>query len=165
MSRPRKSINVLEANNKNNRLTKEEIESRKKAEEKLQTIVVDKLKAPSFLSARAKREFNKVSKVLSQLKILSENDKAFLAMYANAYDNYIYATLEIETNGITVQKTNTKGYTNTEVNPAVAVQKSCIDTIMRCSSKLGLSVSDRLKIVAPINNEVPSEEENYFNNA
>jgi hypothetical protein len=48
------------------------------------------------------------------------------------------------------------------VSADVQAQQKYIDTIMKCSSKLGLSISDRLKLIVPIQDEKPKNKFSQF---
>ena len=134
-----------------------EIELKKQSEEKLYGDN-SKLKPPVWLSDDAKREFKRVVAEMRNIeafqKILSNLDLVQLAIYCDAYSNYISLSKEIVKEGAITKFTNTKGQTNTIVSPLVQAQMKYVDVIMKCSSKLGLSVSDRLKLVIPDTNKI-----------
>lgn len=151
---------VLELSKKH--YTKNEIEKKKKNEESLYGDN-SRLKAPSWLNGEGKKEFKRVVSEMKEIeafnKMLSNLDLTALAMYSDAYANYIELTKKIHEEGTVCTFTNTKGQTNTIVSPLVQAQMKYIDIIMKCSTKLGLSVSDRLKLVVPDTNKL---EENKF---
>lgn len=153
---------ILELTSKH--YTKEEIENKKKNEESLYGDN-GKLKPPSWLNSEGKKEFKRVVGEMRDIeafnKMLSNLDLTTLAIYSDAYANYVELTKRIHDEGTTCSFTNTKGQTNTIVHPAVQAQMKYIDIIMKCSIKLGLSVSDRLKLVIPNTGKI---EENKFLN-
>ncbi|MDU2123430.1 MAG: phage terminase small subunit P27 family [Clostridium celatum] len=151
---------ILELSKKH--YTKEEIENKKKNEESLYGDN-KKLKSPSWLNEDGKKEFKRVVSEMREIeafnKMLSNLDLTTLAIYSDAYANYVELTKKIHEEGTTCQFTNTKGQTNTIISPLVQAQMKYIDIIMKCSTKLGLSVSDRLKLVVPNTDKM---EENKF---
>lgn len=153
---------ILELSKKH--YTKEEKEEKRKAEESLYGDN-EKLKAPSWLNAEGKKEFKRVVSEMREIeafnKMLSNLDLSTLIIYSDAYANYIELTKKIHEEGATCQFTNTKGQTNTIVSPLVQAQMKYIDIIMKCSTKLGLSVSDRLKLIVPNTDKI---EDNKFIN-
>lgn len=144
-------------------LTKEEIQSRIEAEEKLKTDR-EQLIAPKWLSSVAKKEFNRVVIELTRLKLVDNLDLSILAIYCDAYSKYIELCKTIKEKGLTVEHTNKAGQTNTVISPYVQVQQKYIDVIIKCSSKLGLSISDRLKLVIPGLNKKPKNKFEEFIN-
>lgn len=147
MGRVKKPVALLDSNT----LTKEEKQERLDQESKMKCEC--KLKAPSWLSKDAKKEFNRVVKEMHMIEgindLLSNLDLGMLAIYANAYDNYVKLSIQIETEGIIAEYTNKAGATNTVINATVQAQQKYIDVIIKTSAKLGLSISDRLKLVVP----------------
>ncbi|WIF94308.1 phage terminase small subunit P27 family [Caminicella sporogenes] len=105
----------------------------------------------------AEQEFNRVVEELKELGIVSNLDTTILAIYADAYANYVKITEQLKNEPLTIEYTNKAGATNIIENPLVKTQMKYIDVIMKCSTKLGLSVSDRLKLVVPKQEEKVDE--------
>lgn len=82
-----------------NRRTKAEIEKRKKAEEALKA-AKDKLKPPTWLDKLAKKEFKYIVDQMSELDVLNNLDVHALAMYCDAYSNYVEITKLINETGL-----------------------------------------------------------------
>lgn len=78
-------IDLLLVQGNKNKLTKKEIEARKKAEEKIKPNA-DKIKAPAFLSRTAKLDFNKLAAELQQTEVLTNVDVDLLGWYCWAND-------------------------------------------------------------------------------
>lgn len=144
MARPRKPTKLRTGN-----MTKEEKRKRQKQEEKLRLSNGDLFTVPDFLDNDAKREFKRVVKGLDELEVADNLDFAILAIYADAFSQYIKMTKAINKHGAVTDYTNAAGVTNKTMSAYVQVQQKYIDTIMKCSSKLGLAVSDRLKLIVP----------------
>lgn len=141
-------IDVQLAKGNPNRLTKAEIEKRKKAEEKL-TPKKDKIKCPSWLDKEAKKEWRRIYKELEELNLLTNVDITALAIYCDAYSKYIKANKEIEEKGMFVEYTNKAGATNTIENPAINTAKKYADIIRRMCAEFGLTPSARAKLALP----------------
>lgn len=134
-------------------LTKEEKEVKMASEETVKVVNRKKITPPEWLSLEARKEFNRVVKAFEEIEglnsLLSSLDTVTLAIYADAFFNYKRLTEEIAKGDVVEEYTNKSGATNTVINAKVQAQMKYIDVIMKCSSKLGLSVSDRLKLVVP----------------
>lgn len=128
--------------------TKKELQERKQAQSKMKGNT-DKIFCPQWLDDTAKEEFERVSEELKAIDLICNIDTTILAIYCDAYSNYVQLTQAIQTNGAIQYYVNTKGEENKVVSAEVMAQNKYIDTIMKCSSKLGLSISDRLKLIIP----------------
>lgn len=109
-------------------------------EEKLKTDR-DALLAPDWLDEFAKAEFERVVEEAGNVDLLDNLDLAFVAAYANSFSRYTKAVKNINVNG----DIDSDG----KMNPNVAVQEKYFKQIMACSTKLGLAVTDRLKLIVP----------------
>ena len=161
MAKAVKSINTILAEGNKAHLTKEEIEARKDTESKLKTDR-EQLIAPKWLSTAAKKEFTRVVIELTRLDLVDNLDLSILAIYCDAHSKYIELCKTIKVEGLTIKHTNKAGETNTVISPHVQIQQKYIDVIMKCSTKLGLSISDRLKLVIPKLNEKPKNKFEEF---
>ncbi len=125
-------------------LTKEEKEQRKKLEKKIQTDC--NLEPPTWLNDLAKTEFNRVVNAIkdTEFNLLDNLDLSILAIYAQTYSQYLNITEQL-------QNAETE-----EIHKLYRLQKMQIETIMQCSNKLGLAISDRLRLVLPKKEEKPS---------
>lgn len=150
MARPRKT---LEATKKN--LTKEEIRQRQEGENKIK-LDNKNLKAPAYLSETAKLEFARVVEEASKIEILDNLDLSILAIYCNAYSQYLEITAEIQREEITYRYVTE----DNKISPLINAQDKIIKQIMTCSSKLGLATTDRLKLIVPTKEE--SETNKYL---
>lgn len=149
--RKRKSVDALKGH-----VTKAEKEHRKEQEFLLKGDC-KKLTAPTWLSKDAKKEFARVAKHLIALELISESDLAVIAIYADAYAKFQQATAEINVSGIVTEKQDGEE----RVSPYVIAQQKYVETIMKCSTKLGLFVSDRLKLIVPKTEKVKDEFEEF----
>ena len=154
MARPRKTSANLKR-----KISKEERAQRQAAEEKIKVKTDQLLTPPERLTERARQEFLRVVEESKKLEVLDNLDLTFLIIYAEAWDAYCTCSEEIIKNGMTQVKELTTG--SYEV-PSVYVklQEHYTNIIMRCSSKLGLAVTDRLKIVVP---QVEEKQNKFLN--
>ena len=75
-------------------------------------------------------------------------DLTVLAIYADCYSRYIEAAKAAREFGLTAQSRG--AFT---VSPYVEVADKAATQILKCSTKLGLAVTDRLKLVVPTKEE------------
>lgn len=144
MARPKKPVMLQQG-----RMSNDDKRIRLNQEEKMKH-GVEELYAPEWLDEEAQFEFERVVKELIKIGCVGNLDLTVLAIYADAYSNYIKLTQAIQQNGAVEEYTNTQGATNKVVSSYVLAQVKYADMIFKCSSKLGLSVSDRLKLIVPI---------------
>lgn len=146
--RPRKVVDISTGKiGKRNRL------NRKVQEEKIK-LTRETLEdgAPKWLCAEAAEEYNRVVSEAKKIDLFDNLDMAILAIYADCYDKYIKATQKVQEFGLSIE---CKG--QMYPSPFIMIADKMATQIMRCSSKLGLSVTDRLKLI------VPTKEEKHVN--
>lgn len=143
--------------------TKAEIEERLNAEIEPCT---DEITPPSFLTSKQKKAFNKIAAQLQKLEVMGETDCDTLARYIVAQDLYEQAVKDLRT----VQKQRPKG--DDADLPAMESWAEMLDSLDKrveryykqatsAAAKLGLTISDRCRLVAPVADEKPKE--NRFN--
>lgn len=91
MGRNKQPIELVIANGKKH-LTKEEINFRRESEVKP---ITDNIEAPSYLTAKQKKEFNNIANKLIKLKIMGETDIDALARYIISNDLYLNAVKQL----------------------------------------------------------------------
>lgn len=150
MGRARKVIDMQIGN-----ISKQKKMNRKMQEEKIK-IDRDALMngAPSWLSERAAAEYNRVVREAAAIDMLDNLDMSVLAIYADNYDRYLDAAECLQKNGQTYE-----GRSGPVMSPYVKIAESASNQIMKCSTKLGLATTDRLKLIVP---EKESKEVNKF---
>lgn len=104
--------------------------------------------APPWLSDGAAKEFNRVVAEAKKINLFDNLDLAILAIYADCYDKYVEASKKIQAVGMSVE-TNGKVYPS----PFVTIADKMATQILKCSAKLGLAVTDRLKLIVPTKEE------------
>lgn len=96
--------------------------------------------APSWLRPAAVEEFNRVVEETKKIGLLDNLDVAVLALYADNYVRYIEVARLVNEEGV-------------EDAHLLTVLYKTADIIFKCSAKLGLSATDRLKLVVPVKEE------------
>lgn len=135
---------ILGGGNKSH-LTREEIEKRKKAEERLKPRA-DKITCPSWLDGVAKAEWQRVIGELKELELVSNIDLTALAMYCDAVSKYREASDLVRKEGPVVTFKNALGATNKVKHPAVEVMKTMAVIAKSYGSEFGLSFGARTRL-------------------
>jgi len=143
MGRPRKVVSMSTG-----KIGKAARAARSEAEKQMH-VKADALSPPDWLSDRAALEFDRVVRESAELGMLDNLDLAVLAVYADNYSRYADAAMHINIHGATVTTKN--GYETP--SPWVAVSDRAAKNIFACSAKLGMSVTDRLKLIVPTKEE------------
>jgi P27 family predicted phage terminase small subunit len=154
MAGPRQPIELVIANGKKH-LTKEEIATRRAQEVKPCT---DEIVAPSFLTAKQKRQFDTIAGQLQKIGIFGETDCDTLARYLTAQDLYVLTVKDLRS----LQKQRPKNVDAEEL----LTWATMLDTLdKRCdryfkqaqtaAAALGLTISSRCKLQVPVAEEEP----------
>lgn len=158
MAGPRQPIELVVANGRKH-LTKAETEERRQRE--LQPCT-EEIAAPSYLTAKQKKDFNKIAAQLQKLKIMGETDCDTLARYITAQGLYEQAVKDLRA----VQKERPKGDdadTMALVKWATMLeqldkrQERYFKQAQTAAAALGLTISSRCRLVAPVIEEKPKE--------
>ena len=159
MAGPRKPMLLNLANGGKN-WTKEEIQERLSSEVQP---VTDGIAAPSFLTAKQKKEFDRIAAQLQKLKIMGETDCDTLARYVVAQDLYAQAVKDLRA----IRKLRPKdGDDPARVLENTVAWADMLNTLdKRCdryfkqattaAAALGLTISSRCKLVVPVKEEPP----------
>ncbi len=154
MAGPRQPIALVQAKGKKH-LTKAEIQERARQEV---APINDDLTPPPYLTAAEKKRFAKLAQQLDKLQILGETDVEALARYVSAQTMYEQAVKELRT----LQKQRPKtddaaaviGWAN-----ALEIMDKRVDRFYKMAANaaaaLGLTISSRCKLVAPVKQEAP----------
>jgi P27 family predicted phage terminase small subunit len=164
MAGPRQPIELVIAKDKKH-LTKAEIEERRQRE--LQPCT-DEIAAPSYLTAKQKKEFNKIAAQLVKLKVMGETDCDTLARYVIAQEHYVQAVKDLRKLEKDRPKPEEKEddpqkyYENldlyyTMLDNATKRQDRYFKQAQTAAAALGLTISSRCRLVAPVIEEKPKE--------
>ena len=109
--------------------------------------------APEWLGDVGAVEYVRVVEAAKAINLFDNLDLSILAIYANAYEMYVTATQNLQSDGLT-----TVGAKGAEIpSPYVAIADKAASQILRCSTKLGLAITDRLKLIVPTQSEERAE--------
>ena len=111
---------------------------------------------PKWLNREAAAEYRRVVAEAAKINLLDNLDMSTLAIYANAYAMYVEASTRMSEDGMTIM--GPRGAESP--SPYMAIADKCASQIFRCSTKLGLATTDRLKLIVPTQSE--EREENKF---
>ena len=158
MAGPRQPLELIEAKGKKH-LTKQEKEERRARELKPCT---DEITAPKYLTQKQKETFYKIAAQLEKLKIMGETDCDTLARYITAQGLYEQAVKDLRA----VQKERPKG-ADADL-AAMDKWAAMLETLDKrqeryfkqaqtAAAALGLTISSRCRLVAPVPEEKPKE--------
>lgn len=154
MAGQRQPIELVIANGKKN-LTKQEIHDRLNSEVKPCT---DEIAAPSYLTAAQKKTFNKIAAQLEKLNIMGETDCETLARYVTAQSLYEQAVKDLRA----IHKERPKGMDAGQMvywSEMLDRLDKRVDRYFKqattAASKLGLTITDRCKLVVPTKDDAP----------
>ncbi|MBM7598480.1 P27 family predicted phage terminase small subunit [Virgibacillus halotolerans] len=164
--RPAKPIHMHLVDGNKNKLTKSEIESRKEAEKQI-VFSDDKIKGkritpPTWLSAEAKKIYRQLIKEFEHNDVLKNVDIHSVAMFADAYRDYIEMTEIINRDGMMMEHTNKSGASNTIPHPLYTKKKALFDQMQKVMAEIGLTPSARAKLAIPTKLEQVSDKLSLF---
>lgn len=145
MGRARKVISMRKGE-----MPKAERQAREEGEAKIK-IDAENLVAPEWLTGEAQKEFNRVVSEARKIDYLDNLDLSVLAVYCDNYARYVNAATHLNNDGL-VNVTDS-GYATP--SPYMSILNQSAKNIFTCSSKLGLAITDRLKLIVPKAAEKP----------
>lgn len=106
---------------------------------------------PAHLTGEARKEWNRITKELHALGILTKIDRAALAAYCMAWLDFVYASKMVDEEGEVV--TSEKG--GKYQNPWVGIKNTAMDRLVRIAAEFGMTPASRTRIKV----ETPTEED------
>ena len=103
---------------------------------------------PDFLDEVAAEEFQRVVREAAKISLFDNLDLTVLAAYAGAYSQMVEAYKHLNAEGMTYKRGNME-----YPSPWVTVADKAANTVLKCSGKLGLACTDRLKLIVPTKEE------------
>lgn len=156
MAGPRQPLALLEAKGKKH-LTKAEKEERRIREVQPCT---DEIAAPSFLTAKQKKHFNTIAAQLQKIGIMGETDTDTLARYVVAQGLYEQTVKDLRA----LQKQRPTDMEPGEIVKWAMLQEQLdkrqdryFKQAQTAAASLGLTISHRCRLVAPVPEEKPKE--------
>lgn len=119
----------------------------------------DGLAPPEWLCEAAREEFIRVVDEATRIDMLDNLDLSVLALYADAWANYIALHEQLQKEGNVIDVCGSQGNHVPKVNPALTAQEMYVKRILSASAKLGLATTDRLKLIVP---QQPEKKENKY---
>ena len=143
--RPRKVVDISTG-----KIGKQKIKNRQEQESKIK-LRRDKLEigAPEWLDEEARTEYSRVVEEAGKINLLDNLDLSTLAIYADNYSRYIKCAKAMATGGIVVDVGD-----RLFPSPYVVIADKAATQIQKCSTKLGLATTDRLRLIVPTKEEV-----------
>lgn len=114
----------------------EKLKRRAESEERLK-MRADDIRAPNWLDETAKKEFDRVSELLLEIELVNEADITHLALYCDAYSQYIEYKNEVEETGL---------WLGDKPNPFILRMRDAAAQVRQFASDLGLSPQARAKL-------------------
>ena len=147
--RNKEPIDLIIAKGKKH-LTKEEIEQRRKDELDVPT---DMIEAPDYLTKKQRESFDEIARTLVDLGIMTNLDCDALAGYIVARDGWVLAGKKLRTKAVKDDPNAFDKWTKIEDRYRKQMRSAAGD--------LGLTITSRGKIVAPVKNEPPPPENKF----
>lgn len=129
----------------------EELKRRAEQEERMK-MSADHVVPPSWLSKTAKNEFNRLAKLLLEVELINDADVGHLAMYCDAYANYISFKRQVKQKGLWIDD---------KPNPFILRMKDMASQMRSFSSDLGLSPSARAKLAISLEGDDEDDEDDF----
>jgi|SRR5699024_7762853 len=129
----------------------EKLKRRAENEERLKMRSVN-VKAPDWLDDIAKREFERVAKLLLDVELINEADVAHLALYCDAYSQYVGYKEEVENTGLWIDD---------KPNPFIIRMRDAATQVRQFASDLGLSPQARAKLAINLADGEDDDEEDF----
>lgn len=104
--------------------------------------------APEWLSPAAAEEYNRVVAEAKKINLYDNLDLPILAMYADYYARFVEASEYLREHGSTIIYGDKEA-----VSPYVMISDKLTTQLLKMSTKLGLAVTDRLKLIVPTKEE------------
>lgn len=115
---------------------------------------------PAHLTGEARQEWDRITKELHALGILTNIDRAALAAYCMAWLDFVYASRMVDEEGevitsVRVDKMGNEVRGGSYLNPWVGIKTSAMDRVVRIGAEFGLTPASRVRLKV----DTPSEED------
>lgn len=97
---------------------------------------------PAVLGSEARKEYRRAAKLLVQMGVVTEADRAALAAYAMAYGRWVEAERNVAENGM-IQKTSNG---NLIQNPYLSVANRALEQMVKIAAEFGMTPAARSKL-------------------
>ena len=113
---------------------------------------------PDFLDAEARAEWDRTSKVLADMGLLTKADRSALAAYCVAYSRWVQAEAQVAKYG-TIVKSPEKGFPMK--SPYLTVADQALEAMRKLMVEFGLTPSSRSRIRIPDGGQAADEFEAF----
>lgn len=149
MPRRKEPVDLILAKGKSHHITKSVEEQRRAGEIK---VPFKKIIPPAMLrTKKRKEEFTEIAEMLDEIGIWTELDASVLAMFVIARSEYAKFTSLLEKE-MAAKEIDWKAIEKTQISQNTAFKQATT-----CASRLGLTITDRCRIVMPQAKEQPKE--------
>lgn len=155
MGRNRKPAGLV--NMEKAKISKAELEERKKIEQQLKGSNDRVYKAPQWLCSLGKKEYKKLVNDLKSSEILTNVDIPVVAIVADAYAKMHQLNEVLKNEGLFITKLSDRGAENIVEHPATKLYKQYNAIYKQYLAELGLSPSSRAKLGA-LNQQAEKEQ-------
>jgi len=110
-------------------------------------------KAPDHIIGEAKKEWNRITRELFSIGLITEVDRVALAAYCQCYQRWVEAEEGIVESGLMIKTTNG----NVIQSPLVGIANRSMQMMHKFMVEFGMTPSCRTRLVVP-----PKKEDNSF---
>jgi len=110
---------------------------------------------PAHVVGVGRVEWNRVTKELKKLNLITKVDRAALAAYCTAYKDYVDAEHALKKEGVVIISEKGGAYQN----PWMPIKKRSMDQMVKFGAEFGLTPSSRARLRV----ETPTEEDEMAN--
>lgn len=97
---------------------------------------------PEHLGEKARAEWSRVAAILTEAEVITEGDRAVLALYCSAWDRWVRAE-EMLAKSSEILKSGDGGLYQ---NPYLAISNRALDQVAKLAASLGLDPSSRSRV-------------------
>lgn len=101
---------------------------------------------PTWVKGEARKEYRRVARLLVDMRVLTEADRAALLAYCAAYARWVKAEEEMAAEDFEMVRTTDKGYRH--VNPWFTVANNSLKQMKAFAVELGLTPASRSRVSA-----------------
>lgn len=151
MGRPRTPTETLRARDSRYAKGREETEPRYEP---------GSTKCPPFLKGEAKKEWQRVIKLLSAQRVYADVDRAVLIAYVEAWEEYRWCSDQIAEKGFAIKQSG-----HTVPNPLIKVRARACERLLQLASHFGMTAAtrSRVKAMSGVEDERSRKLSHYFN--
>jgi P27 family predicted phage terminase small subunit len=113
---------------------------------------------PSYLQDEARREWQRIVKLLFRVGLVTELDRAALAGYCSAYADYVNAEREVRKHGAVIKSDEGGQYQS----PWISIKRRALDQVIKFGAEFGLTPSSRVRLKVEGQDTLEEKEKRLF---